>query len=209
LAGLGIAAAATGDPEMPPEKRAAIAAAKPPTDADVAQLEQRFRAPTPTDKRMNVTTGSADDVGAVRVAAPSLLEHDYALLALPDAQDARLTSLGSTGLLVRLRDSIANTWASSVVTDRTANVLANLKIEAADPAIETFDDVRLNVNEWNVIDADGNVATATFNGSFQHHSTRTKEWSSEPASQWTVTLVRDKANGWLLSKIDCQPIEQG
>jgi hypothetical protein len=99
--------------------------------------------------------------------------------------------------------------ASSVVTDRTANVLANLKNEAADPAIETFDDVRLIVNEWNVIDADGNVATATFNGSFQHHSTRTKEWSSEPASQRTVTLVRDKSNGWLLSKIDSQPIEQG
>ena len=38
LTGLGIAAAATGDPEMPPEKRAAIAAAKPPTDAELAQL---------------------------------------------------------------------------------------------------------------------------------------------------------------------------
>jgi hypothetical protein len=96
-----------------------------------------------------------------------------------------------------------------VAAAHSQDVLANLRIEANDQAIETFDSVRLNVQQWNAVTVRGGSAQVTFTGAFGHRSTTTSTWESEAANQWTAALTSTPQGMWQLLTMSGLPVAGG
>jgi hypothetical protein len=231
VAGVGVAAAVGGttDPNGDrsiPGKAAAIASATPPSEEEVRNLLASIQAsasvsddntkglrPGTTAKQLGTTTTprlAGASIKAIGAIAENYVTRDYALLAAPGSEAGRRSALDDPHKVPAVQAEVTAIWIPAKASARIADVMENLRLQANDSSMLTFDSVNLHVDAGSVTAAsDGTTVAVTFTGHFSHHLASTNTWENENRYAWTVILTKASHARWQMSDVQQSPYADG
>jgi len=223
FAGVGVAAAIGGSTDPNGDrsiagKAAAIASATPPSEQEVRNLIAGIQAsasvsggnttglrPGAAAKQLGRTTSprlEGASLSAMGALAENYVTRDYALLAAPSSEAGRRSALDDPHKVAAVQVEIAAIWIPSKASARIVDVMENLRLQANDSSIVSFDSVNLHVDAGSVTAAsDDTTATVTFTGHFSHHLASTNTWENENRYTWTVTLTKARDDRWQMGDV--------